>query len=67
MKDLLKIFGFESCKLVGTPMVTDRKFSSKDETPTIEQKNYRSMIRGLEYLTHTRPNIDNLVSIMERL
>ena len=59
LKDFLMRFELESCKLVGTPMITDHKLSSKDETHTIEQKNYKSMIGGLQYLTHTRLDIEN--------
>ena len=47
-------------------MVTRHKLSTKDETPTIEQKKYRSMIRGLQYLTHTRPCIANAIGIVAR-
>ena len=47
LKDLLERFGLETCKPVGTPMVTGHKLSTKDETPTIEKKKYRSMIGGL--------------------
>lgn len=47
LKDLLKRFGLENCKPVGTPMVTGHKLSRKDETPAVEQKNYRSMIGGV--------------------
>ena len=36
LKDLLKWFGLEGCKPIGTPMVTGHKLSSKDETPTVE-------------------------------
>ena len=46
-------------------MVTRHKLSTKDETPTIEQK-YRSMIEGLQYLTHTRLDIENAIGILER-
>lgn len=31
LKDLLKIFGLENCKPIGTPMVTGHKLSRKDE------------------------------------
>ena len=47
LKDLLKRFGLESCKPIGTPMIISHKLSSKDETPTVEQKKHRSMIGGL--------------------
>ena len=66
LKDLPKRFGLETCKLVGTPMVTRHKLSTKDETPTIEQKKYKSMIRGLQYMTHTRPDIGNAVEFVAR-
>ena len=44
LKDLLKRFGLESCKLVGTPTITSRKLSSKDETPIAKKKKCRSML-----------------------
>lgn len=33
--------------------------------PTIEQNKYRSMIRCLQYLSHTRSDIENVVGIIE--
>ena len=36
MKELLKIFGLESCKPIGTSMITSHKLSSKDEKPVVE-------------------------------
>ena len=47
-------------------MITRHKLSKKDETPIIEEKKYISMIGGLQYLTHTRPNIENAVGIFAR-
>ena len=66
LKDLLKRFGLEGCKHVGIPMVTSHKLSSKDETPTIEKKIYKSMIGGLQYITHNRPDIENAIGIVAR-
>ena len=63
----MKRFGLEDCKPIGTPMVTGHKLSSKDETPIVEQKKYRSMIGGLQYLTHSRLDIANAVGMLARL
>ena len=38
LKDLLKRFGLENCKHVGTPFLTGHKISRKNQTPIIEQK-----------------------------
>ena len=46
-------------------MVTRHKLSTKDKESTIEKK-YRSMIGGLQYLTHTRMNIANAFGIFAR-
>ena len=64
LKDLLKRFGLEGCKRIETPMVTGHKLSSKDETPTVEQKKYISMIGGLQYLTRIRLDIANAIGIV---
>jgi hypothetical protein len=63
---MLNKFGMEDCKPVGTPMVTRCKVSINDESKSTHQTNYRSMIRGLQYLTHTRLDIVNAVGIVAR-
>ena len=40
LKDLLKSFGLESCKPIGTPMITSYKLSRKDETLVLEKKKF---------------------------
>ena len=47
-------------------MITGHKLSSKDKTPTVEKKKYGSMIGGLQYLTRTRLDIENVVGIVPR-
>ena len=66
MKYLLKRFGLESCKPIWTPVITSHKLSRKDVTPEVEHKKYISVIGGLQYLTHTRPDIDNSVGVVAR-
>ena len=67
LKDLLNFFGLETCKIVGTPMVTRHKLSTMNETCLpIELKKYKSMIEGLQYLTHTRLDIENTVGIVAK-
>lgn len=66
LKNMLKRFSSESCKPIGKSMVTSHNLSNKDETPTIEQKKYISIIGGLQYLTHTRPDTTNTFGIVAR-
>lgn len=66
LKGRLKKFGMEDCKPVGTPMVTGHKLTNNDETKSIFQTKYKSVVCGLQYLTHTRPDIANVVGIMTR-
>ena len=47
-------------------MITRHKLSTKNETPTLEQKKYRSMIEGLQYLTHIKMDIENVIGIVAR-
>ena len=65
-KDLLKTFGLESCKTIDTQMVIGKKLYRKDETPTIKKKKCIWMICGLQYLSHTRLDIENVVGIVAR-
>ena len=48
-------------------MVTGHKLSSSDETLAVEHKKYRSMIGGLQYLTHIRPDIAHSVGIRSNI
>ena len=47
-------------------MISGHKLSTKDETSTIEKKKSKTIIGGLQYLTHTKPNIANAVGIVAR-
>jgi hypothetical protein len=54
----------ESSKLVCNPIVIGCKLSKDDDSPKVDQRNYRSMIGGLLYLTAARLNIMHVVCIV---
>ena len=56
-KELLKKFGMESSKEIGTPMNSTSKLDKDEKGKSIDQKLYRGMIGSLLYLTASRPDI----------
>eukprot|EP00253_Pinus_taeda_P029074 PITA_29074 len=56
----------EDSKPVCTPMVTGCSLNSNDESATVHQPTYRSMIGNLLYLTGTQPDIMHAVGIVGR-
>ena len=66
IKDILKKFGMEDSKLVGTPMFTRLKFTKDDDSKEVGQTLYRSMIEKLQYVVHTRLDIALAVGIVAR-
>ncbi|GJV31777.1 retrovirus-related pol polyprotein from transposon TNT 1-94 [Tanacetum coccineum] len=54
--ELLKKHGMDGCDFISTPMATARLDADLHGTPT-DQTKYHSMIRGLIYLTSSRPDI----------
>ncbi|GJS54238.1 copia protein [Tanacetum coccineum] len=56
--ELLKKHGMDGCDSISTPMATARLDADLQGTPTNQMK-YHSMIRGLMYLTASRPDIDS--------
>ena len=54
----------EDCKPMNTPMVIGCNLSSHDDSPMVNQPEYRSMIGILLYLTGTRPAIMLAVGIV---
>ena len=65
-RDLLFKFGMYNCKAAATPMNTNEKLQLADGTGAAEPSLYRSLIGGLNYLTHTRPDIMFSVSVLSR-
>ena len=47
IKEILKKFGMEDSRLVGTPMSTGHNLTKKDDSKEVDQTLYRSMIGKL--------------------
>ena len=66
IKEILKKFGMEDSKLVGTPMCIGLKLTKDDDSKKVDQSLYRSMIGKLQYVVYTRPDIAIVVGIVAR-
>jgi hypothetical protein len=56
-KDILKKFKMDDSKPLSTPMSTTTMLDADEDREAMDQKEYRSMIGSLLYLTATRPDI----------
>lgn len=56
-KDLLKRFNFENLKPCSIPMTVDKYISKNEGKKMVNPSLYRSAIRGLQHLAHTKPDI----------
>jgi hypothetical protein len=61
IREMLKRFGMEDCKLVTTPMKNSCNLSKDDDSKSIDQRKYRSMIGILLYVTTSRPDVMQVV------
>jgi hypothetical protein len=48
IREMLKRFGMEDCKLVVTPMQTSCKLRKDDDSKSTDQRQYRSMIGKMQ-------------------
>ncbi|CAH9081872.1 unnamed protein product [Cuscuta europaea] len=64
--NLLKRFHMESCKPIATPMNASEKLQKCDGTGEADVTLCRSLVGGLNYLTHSRPDLAYCVSIVSR-
>ncbi|PKA48313.1 Retrovirus-related Pol polyprotein from transposon TNT 1-94 [Apostasia shenzhenica] len=64
--DLLEKFGMRNCNKVETPMNSSEKLQLEDGTSLANSKYFRSLVGGLMYLTHTRPDLLFAVSMVSR-
>ena len=56
----------EDSRPLGTPMSTGHKLSKDDDSKPVDQTTYKSMIRKLQYVVHTRPDITLVVGLVAR-
>jgi hypothetical protein len=66
IREMLKRFGMEDCKLVTTPMQTSCKLRKDDDSKSTDQRQYRSMIGSLLYVTTSRPDVMEAVGQVAR-
>lgn len=66
IKEILKKFGMEDSRPIGTPMSTGHNLSKNDDSNEVYQTAYRSMIDKLQYVVHTRLDIALEISIVAR-
>ena len=65
-KDLLRRFKMENCKPISTPIGSTAVLDPDEDGEAIDQKEYRSMIGSLLYLTASRPDIQFAVCLWAR-
>jgi hypothetical protein len=66
-RKLVERGGLSSCKPCQTPMEEKLKLFKESTMAKVDATKYRSIIRGLRYLTHMRPNIRFTVGYLSRL
>lgn len=64
--DLLKKFNMLNCKVAATPMNVNEKLQLEDGTERANATSFRSLVGGLIYLSHTRPDISFSVGMVSR-
>ena len=66
VKEMLKRFNMEDCKLVCTPTVTRWKLRKEDEAKEAYQNIYISMIGSMLYVASSRTYIIQVVGLVTR-
>jgi hypothetical protein len=66
MKDLMKKFNMVELKPVSTPMSYAASLGPDEDNEVVDQREYRSMIGSLLYLTATWPDIQFAMSLCAR-
>jgi hypothetical protein len=65
-KDLMKKFNMDELKPVSTPMSMTTSLDPDENTKVVDQREYRSMISSLLYITMTQPDIQFIVYLYVR-
>jgi hypothetical protein len=65
-KDLMKKFNMVELKSLSTPMSSVASLGPDEDGEVVDQREYRSMIGSLLYLTVTRPDIQFVVGLCAR-
>nr|ABA98847.1 retrotransposon protein, putative, unclassified [Oryza sativa Japonica Group] len=65
-KDLLRRLKMENCKPISTPIGSTAVLDPDEDGEVVDQKEYRSMIGSLLYLTASRPDIQFAVCLCAR-
>jgi hypothetical protein len=65
-KDLIKKFNMVELKPVSTPISSATSLGPNEDGEPVDQREYRSMIGSLLYLTATRPEIQFVVGLCAR-
>jgi hypothetical protein len=65
-KDLMKKFNMAELKPVSTPMSSVASLSSDEDGEAVNQREYRSMIGSLMYLTATQSDIQFVMGLCAR-
>ena len=66
MVDLLKEVDVIGCKPVETPMDTSAKFGAQPSGCPMDKGRYHRLVGKLIYLSHTRPDISFVVSVVSQ-
>jgi hypothetical protein len=65
-KDLMKKFNMAELKAVSTPMSSTTSLGPDEDGEAVDQREYKSMIGSLLYLTVTRPDIQFTMGLCVR-
>jgi hypothetical protein len=66
-KDLMKKFNMAELKPVSIPMSSAASFGPDEDGETVDQREHRSMIGSLLYLTTTQPGIQFAMGLCARI